>query len=175
MKKVIFLIMAVVFSSVIFQGCSGQLNSTEYLRIHIRANSNSLEDQQIKYRIKEEVLNYLTPLIAECSDKKEMQAVIRRNIPQINAIANNVLATNGLIYATQSCVTNEYFPTRTYGDTTLSEGFYDALIVNLGAAEGDNWWCVVYPPLCFVNATEINGENFRYKSKIVELINKFKR
>ena len=67
----------------------------------------------------------------------------------------------------------EYFPTKTYGDTTLEADFYDAIIVELGNADGNNWWCVVYPPLCFLNAEETSTEGFRYKSLIKELIDKF--
>ena len=80
-----------------------------------------------------------------------------------------MLKNAGFNYHSKVAVRNELFPTRVYGDFTLEEGFYDALIVELGEAKGDNWWCVVYPPLCFTGT-----ENIKYKSKILEIINSFK-
>ena len=77
---------------------------------------------------------------------------------------------NGFNYVSNIKINNEYFPTRTYANTTLESGYYDAVIIELGEAEGDNWWCVMYPPLCFVNKNE-NNMQIKYKSKIWEWIN----
>ena len=86
-------------------------------------------------------------------------------------MANEILRQNGFSYSSHAKLCNEYFPTRSYQDLTLDEGFYDALILELGEAKGDNWWCVVYPPLCFVSANP-TGEGVVYKSKILHIINK---
>jgi len=88
---------------------------------------------------------------------------------RLEAIADGILSNNGFSYKCEIVVRNEKFPTRVYDGVTLKSGYYDALIVNLGKAEGDNWWCVVYPPLCFGNAKPV------YRSKIAEIIAKFKR
>ena len=88
---------------------------------------------------------------------------------EINEIINEVLESNGLAYTGKMVVRKELFPTRVYEDFTLEEGFYDAVIIELGKAEGDNWWCVVYPPLCFQST-----EKLTYKSKIAEIINDFR-
>lgn len=176
MKKILGLLFISIFgaSAFLLAGCTLQIGERddEYLRIHIRANSNAEVDQEIKYEIKEYVLDFLTPIIAECESKEEIDYAISRNLAQINNVCNEVLEKNGFNYVANSKLCNEFFPTRTYGELTLEQGYYDALIVELGEAEGNNWWCVVYPPLCFVNAKEINGKNFRYKSKIMELINR---
>lgn len=142
---------------------------TEYLRIHIRANSNSQAEQQVKYVVKDKVVEYLTPYIAECDTKKKAEAMLKSRLSEIEGVANAVLKNCGFKYTAQARVCEEKFPTRTYGELTLEGGFYDALIIELGSGAGDNWWCVVYPPLCFVG----NGESYVYKSKIYQIINDF--
>jgi len=174
MKKIpsFLLITLFILSSFCLCACTlKEVEGEEYLRIHIRANSNSKIDQDIKYEIKDYVIDYLTPLIATCSNKEEMENTVSQNILNINAVCDEILAKNGFKYASNAKVCKEYFPTRAYGELTLEQGYYDALIVELGEAGGNNWWCVVYPPLCFVNAKEIDGKNFKYKSRIMELIN----
>ena len=84
----------------------------------------------------------------------------------MTSLANQVLAKNGFNYKATVAVRNEEFPTRVYEDLTLESGYYDALIVELGRAKGDNWWCVVYPPMCFTG----NESGIIYKSKILEII-----
>ena len=141
----------------------------EYLRIHIRANSNLSVDQDVKYLIKDEIVEFLTPIICECNTKQDFEKKIGENLCNIECIANKILAQNSFDYKSSACLKNEYFPVRSYDDLTLESGYYDALIVGLGEAKGDNWWCVVYPPLCFLNGKT----KTTYKSRIVEIIKKY--
>ncbi|MBO7377625.1 MAG: stage II sporulation protein R [Clostridia bacterium] len=138
----------------------------EYLRMHVRANSNGAEDQAVKYAVRDEIVGVLTPVVAECESKEALQNALYRHIPEIERAADRVLEARGFTYRSSAKLAVERFPTRTYGDLTLGEGYYDALIVNLGSGEGDNWWCVVYPPLCFLGGEE----KFGYRSRIAELI-----
>lgn len=141
----------------------------EYLRVHIRANSNGEVDQAVKYKVKEEVVKFLTPFISECDTKEKAEKMIKSNLRNIESVANKVLENNNFSYSSNAYVNNEQFPTRVYGELTLDGGYYDALIVELGSGEGDNWWCVVYPPLCFTGS----GVKYQYKSKILAIINAF--
>lgn len=141
----------------------------EYLRIHVRANSNTQVDQDIKYAIKDEVVNYLTPFIAECKTKAQAKNMLSKNLKQIENIANAILSSHNFNYKAKASVRVEEFPFRAYNGVSLEQGFYEALILELGEAKGDNWWCVVYPPLCFVG----QGQNYIYKSKILDVINDF--
>lgn len=143
--------------------------NNEYLRIHIRANSNLQIDQDIKYQIKDVIVDFLIPIISSCSTKNEMQQQINKNLSKIVGIADQILAQNNFDYKSSAKLSNEYFPTRSYDNLTLQSGYYDALIVNLGSGEGDNWWCVVYPPLCMLNS----NTSYKYKSRILELIKSF--
>ena len=95
--------------------------------------------------------------------------MVKQNLNNIEKVADNALKQNGANYSSQAIVKNEKFPTRVYGELTLQTGYYDALIINLGSGSGENWWCVVYPPLCFVES----NANYVYKSKIYQIINDF--
>lgn len=175
MKKWLMILFA--FSVVLFCGCEVEENSnivaSDYLRIHIRANSNNVDDQNIKYMVKDDIVEYLSPMIAECVDKESMIDVVNENISNIEDIANDILKSNGFEYKSKVYIHEEYFPTRVYGETVLEADVYDAIIVELGDAGGNNWWCVVYPPLCFVNADEVSTTGFKYKSKLMEIIDNF--
>lgn len=152
--------------------CSGQGQEPEYLRIHIRANSNSEMDQAVKYKVKDAVVEALIPLLSEIETKTEAESVMRSNFTYIESIANAVLKQEGFNYTSHARIDNELFPARTYqGESqllTLKEGYYDALILDLGSGDGNNWWCVVYPAFCFTK-TE-NFDNIVYISKILEII-----
>ncbi len=142
---------------------------TEYLRIHIRADSNEEKAQEVKYKVKDKVVEFLTPYISECDSKEKAQKMLNEKLSEIEKVADKTLKENGFNYTSKAKIKNENFPTRVYDNLTLDSGYYDALIIELGSGKGDNWWCVVYPPLCFKKG----GTGYVYKSKIQEIINKF--
>ena len=148
-------------------------DKSDFLRIHIRANSNSEADQRVKYQVKSEVVDYLTPLLTQATTKELAIQIIEDNIEDIEEVANEVLKNNGFNYESNAEVKKENFPTRQYDDVVLESGIYDALIVNLGTGTGNNWWCVVYPPLCFVGGQDNGSDKIEYRSKLVEIITKF--
>ena len=172
MKKIVISVFAVLSIVLVFLGIAvkPKKSNAEYLRIHIRANSNSEEDQNVKYKIRDKVIELLTPYIANCETKEKAQEVLSDLEREIEKTADEVLQKSGYTYKSDAVIKEEIFPTRTYDKLTLDGGFYDALIINLGSGKGDNWWCVVYPPLCFVG----EGTNYVYKSKIIEIISDFK-
>ncbi len=166
-KKICLLIVYIITVTVLFSACSIGAN-TEYLRIHVRANSNDEIDQNIKYEVKDVVVSFLTPIVAEIKTKEEAERVLCENLSKLKKEIDKFLKEKGFIYTSKVSLKNEKFPTRVYKNLTLEEGFYDALIVELGSGTGDNWWCVIYPPLCFTAEN-----NLIYKSKIYEIINNF--
>jgi len=171
MKKICI---SFVIISIIILTCAavftGKQTHTEYLRIHIRADSNEEQAQAVKYKVKDAVTAFLTPYIAECNTKEQAEKTLKSLLASIEAVADSVLKNNGFTYRSKARVAEEEFPTRVYDDFVLEQGFYDALIIELGSGKGDNWWCVVYPPLCFTGGQG----NVVYKSKIAEIINGFK-
>lgn len=144
--------------------------NTDYLRIHVRANSNDLTDQDVKYKVKDEVVKFITPYAAQCTDKQRAMEIIGNILGDIEEVCDRVLRDNGFSYTSKAEIRSEQFPTRVYGDLTLENGIYDALIIELGTGTGDNWWCVIYPPLCFTSGSA----DVEYRSLIYDIINKFK-
>lgn len=173
MKKfcISFLLIAIIILSGIClkQNEIKPKTQTEYLRIHIRANSNENIDQNVKYKVKARVVEYLTPFIASCDTKLKAQQMLENQLDSINKVSDGVLKNEGFNYTSKATIKREEFPTRVYGELCLEQGFYDALIIELGSGKGDNWWCVVYPPLCFTSATS----GYVYRSKILDIINDF--
>ena len=145
----------------------------DYLRVHIRANSNLECDQNIKYMIKDKVVNFVTPYLVGCDTKDKSVAMLEGLLVEIESVCDGVLEEHGFSYKSKAKINQEYFPTRVYDNVTLSEGVYDALIIELGSGKGDNWWCIVYPPLCFVNKTDTSVQNIQYQSYLVDIIKKY--
>ena len=145
--------------------------TAEYLRIHIQADSNEDAAQRVKYEIRDEVVDFLIPVLAVAHDKEAAKAAIRRNFDGIEAVADKALSRRGFGYRAKAELKKEYFPSRVYDGVTLPAGEYEALILCLGSGEGNNWWCVAYPPLCFSTA---GGKNVAYKSLILERIAEWK-
>ena len=152
----------------IFTPPAGGEGEVEYLRIHIRANSNSIEDQNVKYKVKDEIVEALLPLVSEIESFDEAKTVISNNFAMIESVANEVLEKEGFSYKSKAKIANEYFPSRSYQSITLEEGNYDALILELGSGEGDNWWCIVFPAFCFTKTQ--NSDNIVYISRIWDII-----
>lgn len=124
--------------------------STQVLRFHIRANSDTVADQQKKLRIKQSLLEWLTPILSENTSKSETIQCIRKNLPDIRKEATRMAAPEPVTVTLQK----EWFPEKTYGTCTFPEGIYDALRVDIGQAKGHNWWCVLYPSLCYADTLD---------------------
>ena len=173
MKK-ISVIFAIIFIFVIISG--GCANNSrvegELIRIHVRANSDLASDQEVKLAVKQNVVEYLTPVLENQTDFNEALKSVRAEISALEELANQTLRQNGKNYGASVRLTREFFPARAYENIVVESGVYDALIIELGEADGANWWCVIYPPLCFVNANDY-GSSFSYKSKILELWQKY--
>ena len=162
-------------------------------RLHVIANSDSEEDQNLKYIVRDKVLEYINSISRNQSSKEEIIKLANEHIDKIQEIAENTIKENGYNYEVKLNIGNFAFPTKTYGDISFPAGYYDALKIEIGKAQGQNWWCVMFPPLCFVDVTsgvvpeeskEIIKENLsdeeyelvsennnevRFKFKIVEM------
>ena len=169
MKYILVAVSVIVtFLILCFCGLNSTTEDVQYLRIHIRANSNSVEDQNVKYKVKDNIVEALIPLLSETTSFDEAKEVVASNFSLIESVANKTLQENGFTYSSKANISNEYFPTRTYENITLQEGYYDALILNLGSGQGDNWWCIVFPAFCFTQTKK--SDNIVYISQIWEII-----
>ena len=142
----------------------------QVVRIHIRANSNSAEDQSVKLAVRDEVTAYLTSALEGCRSKSDALDSLAAEKENLRAIAQSVLNAYGYDYKAAVELKKENFPDREYDGRFFPAGVYDALMIYLGEGEGDNWWCVAFPPLCFV--PDADGEQIVYASWVKELIDK---
>lgn len=122
-------------------------------RLHVIANSDSEEDQNLKYIVRDKVLEYINSISNDLTSKEDVISLANKNIGEIQKIAEKTIQENGYDYSVKLNIGNFAFPTKTYGDISFPAGFYDALKIEIGDAKGQNWWCVMFPPLCFVDVT----------------------
>ncbi len=138
-------IIAALFANFAKQ-CDELYEST--FRLHILANSDSIEDQRIKYALRDYILSDLGTIFEACETSEETKALAERNLPYIEECANEYLHSIGCSYKARCTVGKTHFPTRVYKDVTLPAGDYNALRIVLGSGSGKNWWCVLYPSVC---------------------------
>ncbi len=137
------------------------------IRFHVIANSDSDKDQQLKYQVKDALVQALYPYLKDAKDIEEAQNIITEKLPLIHEVAKGVIEDRGYSYPVRAALSDCYFPMKVYGDYTFPPGTYEALQVRIGDASGKNWWCVMFPPLCFVDETysivhEDSGEKLKY-------------
>ena len=146
-------VLSVIFSFLPFQAqCRDIADST--FRLHILANSDSGEDQELKLKVRDRVLSYTETLFQSAPDKEASMTEVGDHLSEIAQVACAEVRANGFDYPVRAEITHMYFTTRRYGDYTLPAGMYDALRISIGKAEGHNWWCVMYPSLCLSSASE---------------------
>ncbi len=127
--------------------------SDSVFRLHVIANSDSDTDQNLKYIVRDHLLKYMNTLCANCTSKEEAITIANQHIENFKEIALETIKNEGFHYSVNVSIGNFAFPTKHYGDISLPAGDYDALKVEIGEAKGQNWWCVMFPPLCFVDAS----------------------
>lgn len=120
-------------------------------RLHVIANSDSKEDQNLKYKVRDHLLEYMNSICENCQSKEEAILIVEQHKDAFEQIANDTVKEEGYSYTININIGNFEFPTKRYGDISLPTGYYDALRVEIGEAKGQNWWCVMFPPLCFVD------------------------
>ena len=135
-------------------------------RLHVIANSDSKEDQELKLKVRDELLSYMNIISKDSTSKQEAMQIANEHKEEFTQIAEKVIKENGYNYTVNVQIGKADFPTKYYGDITLPAGTYDALKVQIGEAKGQNWWCVMFPPLCFVDvSTGIVPDNSKQELK----------
>ncbi len=125
--------------------------SNSVFRLHVIANSDSVQDQNLKYLVRDSLLDYMNKLCKNINTKEEAINLAEEHKEDFENIALEVIHKNGYDYSVNINIGNFNFPTKSYGDISLPAGMYDALRVEIGKAEGQNWWCVMFPSLCFID------------------------
>ena len=129
-----------------------QTLSESILRFHVVANSDTTEDQLLKQQVKDEIIAYMEPLLKDAKDVEESKVFIQTHTNEIADVAKNVVNKWGRDYDVRVFLDKANFPTKSYGDVVLPAGEYEACRVIIGEGKGQNWWCIMFPPLCYVDA-----------------------
>ena len=186
------LFIAVGWAFLIFQvqeNLPVSFGNEDLIRLHVLANSDSLTDQQLKLKVRDAIIDYLAPYLSNVTTKSAAKKVVLEQKDNLIDIGKQVVVMNGADYPIEIQIGMFEFPIKSYGSLVLPAGKYEAVRVLVGQAEGRNWWCVLFPPLCFVditNGTSIPattlGENNKehdnkveFKSKIAELWREIKK
>ena len=140
-------VLTVIYSVIPFQAECEQI-SEEVFRLHILANSDSAEDQALKLKVRDALLEYTDMLFDKAADSDEAENIARENLKTLQTVAQNVVYENGYDYKVNAQVVKMYFNTRYYDNYTMPAGIYDALRITVGDGKGHNWWCVMYPSIC---------------------------
>jgi len=158
MKKSGILLIALLLAgcvTVLWSAHRAQLAMAEKLvRLHVLANSDSEEDQQLKLQVRDAVLAAAQEALDDCTDREQAEAVLQRMLPELERSAEETLSLYGSDAAVSAVLSREMYPKRTYDTFALPAGEYLSLRVVIGEGAGRNWWCVVYPPLCLAATTE---------------------
>ncbi|MDF2505250.1 stage II sporulation protein R [Clostridium sp.] len=178
MKKSIIFIVAILFSGMLVwnynknttnfttkvqakesnQLASQQSIAKKIIRFHVLANSDSNEDQALKLKVRDKVLAYIAPKMSNSKSIDESREILKKYDKNINEIAESVIRENGYNYSVKTELANVDFPVKSYGAIVLPQGRYEAYRILIGSAKGHNWWCVMFPPLCFTDITKGNVE-----------------
>lgn len=180
-------VLTVIYSVIPFQAECNQI-SNEVFRLHILANSDSEEDQNLKLKVRDRLLKYTDEIFNSASSSQEAESLAKENLQKLEAIAQDEVYANGYDYEVKAEIVNMYFTTRYYDRYTMPSGMYDALRITIGSGEGHNWWCVMYPSICLSAAVDsdekvdntfskeqreiVKGNECQYKFKIVEVFEK---
>lgn len=158
-KEILVLSFILIFFTYIFlpymeaQGESIDGFKKEIIRFHIRANSDLKEDQELKLKIRDQILEVMGEKFEGVSSIDESRNLIRENLDQLKSITQEVIQREGKDYEVAVSLGQDSFPIRKYGSLVLPQGEYETLLIEIGEAKGQNWWCVMFPPLCFVDIT----------------------
>lgn len=151
-------IAAIATASAISANCNGIMHdiSKNVVRFHILANSDLPKDQQMKLQIRDDVSAYISKIVKNCKSAQESGEAITENLENIELFTKNCLKKHGCTYSATVSFGNYKFPRREYENATLPGGNYNALKIVLGKGNGRNWWCILYPQLCFSEAENGN-------------------
>lgn len=143
------------------------------IRIRVIANSNSINDQYEKLEVRKNLQLYLEELLKDAKTKEETVAIINKNLINIDRNVNGTLKELNSLVNYNVKYGNNYFPEEEYKGIKYEEGYYDSLVITLGKGEGNNWWCVLFPPLCLMETDE-NISNVEYELFVNEVLSKYK-
>lgn len=170
MKKILIILSIIISIIIANKEYDKIIIPNESIRIRVIANSNSLEDQLLKLKVKENISKHLYKKLENVKNIDEARHSIKNNLDDVDNIVSKTLNNNNY----EINYGNNYFPNKEMYGIEYKEGNYESLIVNIGESKGNNWWCVLFPPLCMIEGTYKESDKIEYKSKVLEILNRYK-
>lgn len=168
-----FLISLVLISLILFVNKDNIVIPEDAIRIRIIPNSNSKVDQDIKIKVKENVEEELYSVLKDVRKVEEAREIIEDNMDNIDNLVYDTLNSNSYTLPYDIKFGYNYFPQKEYMGVKYDEGMYESLVITLGEGKGDNWWCIMFPPFCLLEANQNYQSEIEYKSIIKEMINNY--
>ncbi|MCI9069324.1 stage II sporulation protein R [Clostridium sp.] len=189
MKKYIYFILSLFLIIFVLNGCqvsennfnenSLELTTLNYneikdklIRFHVIANSDTEEDQNLKLKVRDRVIEALSGKLSGVTSLEEAEIELEKNIEYVNKIAKEVIEENNYTYEVNTMLSYENFPDKVYGDCVFPQGNYEAFRVIIGEGKGQNWWCVMFPSLCFVDESKNSVDSTNLKDEIANIESK---
>ena len=175
MKKYIYLIIAIIVMGIVYINVNAEsvVIPDSAIRVRVIANSNSLEDVNMKLKVTEYLQEYLSPILVDASSIGEARMIIESKLDEINTDVGRIFEDSHYDMKFNVNFGDNYFPNKEYKGVKYKAGNYESLVVTIGTGSGDNWWCVLFPPLCLLDATDSDSSDVEYKLWVQELIEKY--
>jgi len=173
MKKIIILLSIIIVIFVSNNITEDVIIPDEAIRVRVIANSNSINDQTIKQAVKNNIEKEISKLLVDAESIDDARGILKSNLNDINKTVEKVVKKNNYLVDYEVNYGYNHFPEKKYKGVIYEEGYYESIVITLGSGQGDNWWCVLFPPLCMMESNSNDIEEVEYKSFIKELIDKY--
>lgn len=176
MKKIIFIIITVVVALLVYINVNAEVDEIVIpeaaIRVRVIANSNTIHDQSMKMKVKEYIEKSISPLLIDTESVEEARIIINNHLEQLNQEIEVLFADNNYNQDFLIHFGDNYFPEKDYKGVHYEAGAYESLVVTIGSGEGDNWWCVLFPPLCLLEANENDTSDVEYQFFVTKMLEK---
>lgn len=169
MKRYLAIVLVCILG-VSYPAVAAEVTQGEIIRIHVLAHNDTGAEQQLKLRVRDAVLEFVGPLVEDAASSAQAISIIESRLAEIKAVADKCLLDLGSTHVAQMLWGQFVFPTRVYGQSALPAGKYTALNIHIGNGQGKNWWCVMYPPLCYVDGVVARGQETKYEFAILNWV-----
>ena len=176
MKKIILIILTIIVAFIVYVNVNAEVGEIVIpeaaIRVRVIANSNSINDQSMKMRVKEEIEKKISPMLVDVSDIDEARDIINGEVDNLENSIYKLFDEEDYDKRVRINFGDNYFPEKDYRGVHYDEGEYESLVVTIGEGEGDNWWCVLFPPLCLLESEESDVEDVEYQFFVTKMLDK---
>lgn len=176
MKKIILIILTIIVAFLVYVNVNAEVGEIVIpeaaIRVRVIANSNSIHDQSMKMKVKAKIEESISPMLINVESVEEARDIISDSLEQLEADIEVLFADNDYNKDFKVNFGNNHFPEKDYRGIHYDEGEYESLVVTIGEGEGDNWWCVLFPPLCLLDANESDVDDVEYQFFVTKMLDK---